>query len=175
MGIYYSSVGTRLQNYLRFECLSVEDFAVLSPKFVRLIRNLGKKSEQAVRDRLEEMGLEPGKYEGQPGMPWHKVVPYYKEHKEEIRKENQIVYINKPEETEPQQPESVDWDSYRREVAKDILAGFASNSVIIDERPDSFEPDFYSKIAIEWADSLVKHLKNNETPNRKESHQGVYD
>ena len=58
--------------------------------------------------------------------------------------------------------EVVDWQAFRREAAKDILASFASNSVVIDDRPDAFDSDFYSKIAVEWADSLIKQLKKKD-------------
>ena len=64
----------------------------------------------------------------------------------------------------PETPDwdKTDWSSFRREAAKDIFSAFASNPVIIDERPDNFEPDFYSKVAVEWADSLVRFLKKWE-------------
>ena len=108
MGIYYSSVGTRLKNYLRHEGLTVEDFAIIDPRFCRLIHNLGKKSEVAIHEHLEEMNMKPGRWEGQPDMPVYKVLPYYKEHKEEIRRENPIVYIEKPEEPKPEKKKSGD-------------------------------------------------------------------
>ena len=72
-----------------------------------------------------------------------------------VYKTSDLEFIDKPEPLKP----TVDWSSFRREAAKDILASFASNSVIIDDRPDAFDSDFYSKIAAEWADSLIKQLK----------------
>jgi len=60
-----------------------------------------------------------------------------------------------------QQQSTVDWDAFRREAAKDILCAFASR-LESEETPDAFEPDFYSQVAIEWADSLIKNLQENK-------------
>lgn len=51
----------------------------------------------------------------------------------------------------------VDWASFRREAAKDILAGWYSN-------PDSNEKSFeqMAKMAIEQADELIKQLKEEK-------------
>jgi len=53
--------------------------------------------------------------------------------------------------------EAVDWDAFRREAAKDILAGWYSN-------PDSNDRLFeqMAKIAIEQADELIKQLKDGK-------------
>ena len=160
MGIYHSSVGTRLRNYLQLEGLTVEDFAVLSPKFVRYIRNLGRRSEQAVFERLEELGLEAGKYEGQPGMPWYKVVPYYKEHREEIRMENPIVHITRL--NEETKPKDFDWSAFRREVSRDILLKFAGNLDIKSVVVANYEPNYYAAIAVDWADALIHNLQEGK-------------
>lgn len=54
-----------------------------------------------------------------------------------------------------------DWEKFRREAAKDILANVAgqlvhdSTTIAIDE----FDPEFYAKVAVEWADALIAKLK----------------
>ena len=54
-----------------------------------------------------------------------------------------------------------DWSSFRREAATDILANVAgqlvhdSEAIAIDE----FNPEFYAKVAVEWADALIAKLK----------------
>ena len=53
----------------------------------------------------------------------------------------------------------VDWDAFRREAAKDLLVAMTRKVIDDSDTLDSFEPDYFSKIAVEWADSLVKHLK----------------
>lgn len=53
--------------------------------------------------------------------------------------------------------DTTDWASFRREAAKDILAGWYSN-------PDSNEKSFeqMAKMAIEQADELIKQLKEEQ-------------
>ena len=52
-------------------------------------------------------------------------------------------------------------ESFRREAAKDMLANVAgqlvhdSTTIAIDE----FDPEFYAKVAVEWADALIAKLK----------------
>ena len=52
-------------------------------------------------------------------------------------------------------------ESFRREAAKDILANVAgqlvhdSTTITIDV----FDPEFYAKVAVEWADALIAKLK----------------
>lgn len=54
-----------------------------------------------------------------------------------------------------------DWEKFRREAAKDMLANVAgqlvhdSTTIAIDE----FDPEFYAKVAVEWADALIAKLK----------------
>jgi len=57
------------------------------------------------------------------------------------------------EELELKDPDRVDWQSFRREAAKDILCAFASN---LDDTPDKFDECFYTHCAVEWADALIK-------------------
>ena len=53
------------------------------------------------------------------------------------------------------------WELFRRRAAKDILANMAgqlvhdSTTIAIDE----FNPEFYAKVAVEWADALIAKLK----------------
>lgn len=54
-----------------------------------------------------------------------------------------------------------DWESFRREAAKDILATVAGQ-LVNDPRAitiDEFDPEFYAKVAVEWADALIAKLK----------------
>ena len=57
-----------------------------------------------------------------------------------------------------------DWSAFRREAAKDILANVAGQlvheptTITIDE----FDPEFYARVAVEWADALIAKLKENE-------------
>ena len=52
-------------------------------------------------------------------------------------------------------------ESFRREAAKDILTNVAGqlvhdpSAIAIDE----FDPEFYAKVAVEWADALIAKLK----------------
>lgn len=55
------------------------------------------------------------------------------------------------EEVEKYEPEFVDWSSFRREAAKDILAGMSV--------PLGMPDCLYCKHAIELADELIKLLK----------------
>ena len=167
MGIYYSSVGTRLQNVLRENELTVEDFAVLDPCLIKFFRNCGRKSVAALVEALEEKGMQPGKYMGPPLRPYYEAVPYYKEHKAEILEENPIVYIEKPEASIPE--ESVRMETFRREVAKDILLKL----VCIGEYRDSVDQNFFAyrtfvpsftadsaaDYAVKAADALIERLK----------------
>lgn len=149
MGIYYSSVGTRLERRLADEGLTIEDFAVLNPKLCFYIRQLGKKSVSAIYDSLEEKGMKPGEWDGVPNAMFYRAISYYKEHKEEIRKEHPIVYINKKD---SKQVDSVDWSSFRREAAKDILAGFCASGTAINK-------NVTISFVIELTDELIKQLK----------------
>lgn len=99
MGIYYSSVGTRLVNYLKMEGLTLEDFTVLSPDMTMYIRNLGIKSKAAIFDWLDENNLQAGKWDGREnGMTWYEALDYYKGHRDELRKQYPQKTIEKPEE-----------------------------------------------------------------------------
>lgn len=157
MGIYYSSVGTRLNNCLRAEELTIEDFAVISPKLVMRIKNLGRKSEVAIIDRLEELNMKPGRWLGEE-LIWYKVLPYYKEHREEIRKKYPIQYIEKPEEqkSEPEKPKD-DWEEYRKQLAKEIFL------IYIKSEADSpiNSPQVLSEAAADAADALIEELKKD--------------
>lgn len=157
MGIYYSSVGTRLNNCLRAEELTIEDFAVISPKLVMRIKNLGRKSEVAIIDRLEELNMKPGRWLGEE-LTWYKALPYYKEHREEIRKKYPIQYIEKPEEQkpEPEKPKD-DWEEYRKQLAKEIFL------IYIKSEADSpiNSPQVLSEAAADAADALIEELKKD--------------
>lgn len=63
------------------------------------------------------------------------------------------------EEVERFEPEFVDWSSFRREAAKDILVAMTRKVVDDPDQLDAFEPAFYAKVAVEWADELIKELK----------------
>lgn len=48
-------------------------------------------------------------------------------------------------------------ESFRREAAKDILANIAGQFATISI--DVFDPEFYAKVAVKWADALIAKLK----------------
>ena len=54
-----------------------------------------------------------------------------------------------------------DWSSFRREAATDILANVAGQLVHdpTTNAIDEFDPEFYAKVAVEWADALIAKLK----------------
>ena len=150
MGIYYSSVGTRLINYLHHEDLTVEDFAVLDPKFVRYIHNLGKKSQVALLERLEEKNLQPGKWDGTDlGLTWYQARDYYKVHRAELRQQYPPKYIEQPE---PEKPKE-DWEEYRKKLAKEILL------LLLQQYKDVPDPDIIGGMAVGYTDALIVHLK----------------
>ena len=158
MGIYYSSVGTRLNNCLRAEGLTIEDFAVISPKLVVRIRNLGRKSEVAIIDRLEELNMKPGRWLGEE-LVWYEALPYYMEHREEIRKKYPIQYIEKPEEPKEPAPElekpKDDWEEYRKQLAKEIFLIYIKSEADMPLNT----PQVLSEAAVDAADALIAELK----------------
>lgn len=151
MGIYYSSVGTRLQNVLRENELTVDDFAVLDPCLIKFFRNCGRKSVAALVEALEEKGMQPGKYMGPPLRPYYEAVPYYKEHKAEILEENPIVYIEKPETRTPE--EFVRMETFRREVAKEVLIK------LVTLKDFAYNTKAAAEYAVRAADALIDELK----------------
>lgn len=56
--------------------------------------------------------------------------------------------------------EDVDWDAFRREAAKDILAGIATNIQIYINEQDRCKVAVHDAIAL--ADELVKQLKDGK-------------
>lgn len=153
MGIYYSSVGTRLINYLHHEELTIEDFAVLSPEFVQFIHNLGRKSKTALIERLNELNLNPGTWDGRDnGMTWYESLRYYKEHRLELREKYPPQYINKVEH-EPEKPKD-DWEEYRKKLAEDVLMLLLKGGS--DYYPD---PMIVAGMAVGYTDALIAELK----------------
>ena len=169
MGIYYSSVGTRLTNYLRHEELTIEDFAVLSPEFIQFIHNLGRKSRVAVLERLHELNLNPGTWDGRDeGMTWYEAMRYYKEHRLELREKFPPQHIEKPETKEPEKPKD-DWEDYRKKVATDIMMKLVGIGHF-EERVDvyghpitafdaAYTPSAAADYAVKAADALIANLK----------------
>ena len=167
MGIYYSSVGTRLTNYLRHEELTIEDFAVLSPEFVQFIHNLGRKSKVAVLERLHELNLNPGTWDGRDeGMTWYEAMRYYKEHRLELREKFPPQHINEPE---PEKPAD-DWETYRKKIAEEVLLKlvvigeyneFANPNGYTSYRQfvSAYSPEAAADYAVKAADALVEKLK----------------
>ena len=166
MGIYYSSVGTRLTNYLRHEELTIEDFAVLSPEFIQFIHNLGRKSKVAVLERLHELNLNPGTWDGRDeGMTWYEAMRYYKEHRLELREKFPPQHINEPE---PEKPKD-DWETYRKKIAEEVLlklVGFGYYEDYVDcyKHPAkqfhaAYTPSAAADYAVRAADALVEKLK----------------
>ena len=166
MGIYYSSVGTRLVNYLKLEGLTLEDFSVLSPDMTMYIKNLGKKSRVAVEDWLEENNLQAGKWDGrEKGMTWYKALDYYKEHRDELRK----AYPPKPIEQAEEQPKEDDWEEYRKRIAEEVLLkltgiGYWEEIVGAYGHPEkmfvsAYSPKKAAEFSVSVADALIKNLK----------------
>lgn len=60
--------------------------------------------------------------------------------------------------------DNFDWSAFRREAAKDILSNIAGQLTNDDTAAtiDDFDPKFYAKVAIEWADELIKQLQETE-------------
>lgn len=55
-------------------------------------------------------------------------------------------------------PTPVDWDAFRREAAKDILPTLIEKASEIYEF-ESLVKDVWCKQAVEWADELIRQLK----------------
>jgi len=53
----------------------------------------------------------------------------------------------------------VDWDAFRRETAKDILAGFAGSVMRDDDILEDKTVKDLVKTAVVWADELIKQIK----------------
>lgn len=56
---------------------------------------------------------------------------------------------------------NTDWNSFRIEAAKDILANMAGqliNDYTIHTIYE-FDSEFYAKVAVKWADALIAKLK----------------
>lgn len=68
-----------------------------------------------------------------------------------VYKPSDLEFIDRPAPLEP----IVDWSSFRREAAKDILAGFAAKI----GHPMSDYSEQSCKYAIQLADELIKQLK----------------
>lgn len=151
MGIYYSSVGTRLQNILRFNELKIEDFAVIDPSLVVYLFHAGRKCVVALEEALEEMGMKPGKWRGNDEYRFGRAIGFYKEHREEIKKAHPIQYIEKPE---PEKSKD-DWSEYRKQLAKEIFLLYIKNEV--DDPLNT--PQVLSEAAVDAADALIEELK----------------
>lgn len=76
-----------------------------------------------------------------------------------VYKTSDLEFIDKPEPLKP----TVDWSAFRREAAKDILAGMLSAPARISIGGKRLEtlPDF-AKAAVKLADELIKQLKMEE-------------
>ena len=57
--------------------------------------------------------------------------------------------------------ESVDWDAFRREAAKDILPALIDKASDVYDL-ESLAKDVWCHQAIEWADELIKQLKDEK-------------
>lgn len=71
-----------------------------------------------------------------------------------VYKTSDLEFIDKPEPLKP----TVDWDAFRREAAKDILAGFAAKI----GHPMSDYSEQSCKYAIQLADELIRQLKEEQ-------------
>lgn len=57
---------------------------------------------------------------------------------------------------------TIDWDAFRREAAKDILAGFAGSVMRDDDILEDKTVKDLVKTAVMWADELIKQLKEGQ-------------
>ncbi len=57
---------------------------------------------------------------------------------------------------------TTDWDAFRREAAKDILAGFAGSVMRDDDILEDKTVNDLVKTAVMWTDSLIKQLKEEK-------------
>lgn len=96
-------------------------------------------------------------YEAETWKSWNGAVKYVKKGTNgPIRSSDDVEII---EEEKPK--DTTDWDAFRREAAKDILVAMTRKVVDDPDQLDAFEPAFYAKVAVEWADQLIKELKQN--------------
>lgn len=94
-------------------------------------------------------------YEAETWKSWDGAVQYVKKGTNgPIRKSDDVEII---EEDKPK--DTTGWESFRREAAKDILVAMTRKVVDDPDQLDAFEPAFYAKVAVEWADELIKELK----------------
>lgn len=149
MGIYYSSVRTRLQNILQFNELKIEDFAVIDPSLVIYLFHAGKKCVVALEEALEEMGMRPGKWRGNDEYRFGRAIGFYKEHREEIKKAHPIQYIEKPE---PEKSKD-DWSEYRKKLAEDVLM------LLLKGGSNYPDPMMVAGMAVGYTDALIAELK----------------
>ena len=56
----------------------------------------------------------------------------------------------------------IDWNTFRRDAAKDILAGFAGSVMRDDDILEDKTVKDLVKTAVVWADSLIKQLKEEK-------------
>lgn len=73
-----------------------------------------------------------------------------------VYKASDLEFIDKPEPLKP----TVDWSSFRREAAKDILAGMMSN-VPLSEYGIT-DAECMAEYAVLYADKLIKQLREDE-------------
>lgn len=97
-------------------------------------------------------------YEAETWKSWNGVVQYVKKGTNgPIRSaaDVEIVEEDKPKDT-------TDWDAFRREAAKDILAGFAGSVMMDDDILEDKTVKDLVKTAVMWADELIKQLKEGQ-------------
>lgn len=97
-------------------------------------------------------------YEAETWKSWNGVVQYVKKGTNgPIRSSDdvEIVEEDKPKDT-------TDWAAFRREAAKDILAGFAGSVMRDDEILEDKTVNDLVKTAVMWTDSLIKQLKEEK-------------
>ena len=145
MGTYYSSVETRLQNALTALGLTLEDLEVLDPRLLLRERNVGRLSIEAACSQLRAQGKTPGTW-NDASIPVYKRMEYYLAHREEIR----AAYRKA---APPVQPEQFDWESFRRETARDLLYRWCA--------ANGFHPvpEMIAGQAVSYADALIAQLK----------------
>ena len=77
------------------------------------------------------------------------------------RKEDNTFTYASPLDIEIIEYDTVDWDAFRREAAKDILPSIITAASKVYEF-ESLDKDVWCEQAVAWADSLIKQLKEGQ-------------
>lgn len=120
----------RTSNLLRYAGLRIEDLAYIDPKLCLAIRNFGDKAYHECLAELKAKGLEPGKWTGTKKVQYFcDNIPYYVEHREEIREEmrKEAVGLANERQAESDKKVSKEINTYRSETLRLIACSLLQN------------------------------------------------